>query len=340
MSDQDTLKVGVVISPDYHQINQLVEFSPIFDELGYHQISVPEIWGRDAISFLGALASKTKKVKISTGIISMFSRTPALIGMTAATLDELSNGRFILGLGLSGPKVIENWHGMKYLKPLQRTEEFVSILRAIFNKDRVNFETSQLGTLKGFRISNPTVRSDIPIHIASLGPKNIALTAKIADGWIPIFMPEEMFKKEISHMKELVNGNGRNFNKFDITPFIPTIIGEEERQKDLLKGHLGYYFGGMGTFYNNLLKRMGFEDEAIEIMDHYAKGDILSGNRAVTDEIIEAVCIFGKKEDAIEKLIKFVKAGITCPILALPFRSTLEDARDTYQALSPKAFSM
>lgn len=340
MSDEISLKVGVALSPDYHQINQLVEYSPLFDELGYHQISVPEIWGRDAISFLGALASKTKKVKISTGIISMFSRTPALVGMTAATLDDLSNGRFILGLGLSGPKVIENWHGLKYKKPLKRTEEFVSILRAIFNKDRVNFETSQLGTLKGFRISIPTVRSDIPIHIASLGPKNMALTAKIADGWIPIFMPEEMFRKEINGMKELVNSNGKDFNKFDITPFIPTIIGEEERQKDLLKGHLGYYFGGMGTFYNNLLKRMGFEDEAVEIMDHYSKGDVLQGNRAVTDEIIETVCIFGKKDDAVEKLIRFVKAGITCPILAMPFRSTLEDARDTYQALSPNTISM
>lgn len=335
MSRSDLMQVGVAISPDYYHINSLIEFAPQIDALGYHQISVPEIWGRDAVSFIAALAVKTKHIKLATGIISMFSRTPALVGMTAGTLDEISGGRFVLGLGLSGPIVINNWHGLNYKKPLKRTEEFVGILRAIFNKDRVNFETSELGTLKGFRISNKNIRSDIPIHIAAIGPKNVELTAKIADGWIPIFMPVEMFRSEINKVREKVESVGKDFHKFEITPFIPTLIGTEKQQIETLKGHMGYYFGGMGTFYNNLLRRMGFEEEAENIMIHYKSGNVLEGNRSVTDEIVSTLCISGSKDEAIEKLFQFRKAGITCPIIAPPFGSKFEDVKLTLETLAP-----
>lgn len=339
MSRDDLMRVGVAISPDYYQINSLLEYATKIDELGYYQISVPEIWGRDAVSFIAALSTKTKHIKLATGIISMFSRTPALVGMTAGTIDEMSGGRFILGLGLSGPIVINNWHGLNYQKPLKRTKEFVEILRAIFNKDRVNFETSELGTLKGFKISNKNIRNDIPIHIAAIGPKNVELTAKIADGWIPIFMPVDMFRSEISKVKEKIESAGKPFSEFAITPFIPTLIGTDRRQIDTLKGHLGYYFGGMGTFYNSLLRRMGFEDEAESIMSHYQKGDVLEGNRAVTDEIVNTLCITGSKNDAIEKLFQFRKAGITCPIIAPPFGSRFEDVKTTFETLAPQNIS-
>ncbi|MHA2099377.1 MAG: LLM class flavin-dependent oxidoreductase [Candidatus Kariarchaeaceae archaeon] len=339
MSESDYVKVGVALSPDYYPVGHLLEYTPLLDKLGYYQISVPEIWGRDAISFLAAVAVKTKKVKLATGIISMFSRTPALVGMTAGTLDEMSNGRFVLGLGLSGPIVIENWHGLKYRKPLKRTEEFVKILRSIFNKERVNYDTSELGTLKGFRISNKNIRNNIPIHIASIGPKNVELTAEIADGWIPIFMPPDMFRSEIDKVRGMLEKHGRSFAEFEITPFIPSLIGNDNHIKDTLKAHLGYYFGGMGTFYNNLLKRMGFEDEAIEIMDLYQKGDVLNGNRAVSDDIVNALCITGSKEEAIEKLYEFHKIGISCPILAPPFRSRFDDVRITLETLAPQNIS-
>lgn len=329
-------KVGVFLSGDYLPAHKIIEFSPLLDDLGYHQISIPEIWGHDSITLLSVLAHTTKKIKLATGIISLFSRTPALVGMTAASLDELSRGRFILGLGLSGPKVIENWHGIPFKSPLTRTEEFVEILRSIFRRERMDFDTKELGHLKDFRISVPNVRKDIPIHLASIGPKNIELTAKIADGWIPIFMPLEEFSKEIKGINLFLEKYGRDKSNFEITPAIPTIIGNGEKEKELLRSHLGYYFGSMGDFYNNLLRRVGFEKEADEIKRHYMDGDVLNGNRAISDEILHEVCIFGSKDEALEKVAKLHKIGVTCPLLVVPFRTPLELAQNTYQTLAPK----
>ncbi|MHA2503221.1 MAG: LLM class flavin-dependent oxidoreductase, partial [Candidatus Kariarchaeaceae archaeon] len=145
-------EVGIVLSADYFPINQLIELAPMVDQLGYHQISIPEIWGHDAFTLASVLAYRTKKPRIATGIVNMFSRTPATMAMTAASLDSISNNRLVLGLGVSGPKVVEDWHGMDFNKPLARTREYVSVLRAIFAKERLDHDTTQLGHLKDFRI--------------------------------------------------------------------------------------------------------------------------------------------------------------------------------------------
>jgi len=308
----------------------------MLDDLGYYQVSVPEIWGHDAISLLSVLAHTTKKIRLATGIITVFSRTPALVAMTAASIDELSDGRFVLGLGLSSPKVIGNWHGIPFKAPLTRTQEFVEVLRSIFKRDRMNFETKELGTLKDFRISIPKVRAEIPIHLASIGPKNIELTANIADGWIPIFMPLDEFSSEINKVRSYLDKYGRDKSNFEITPAIPAIFGNGEKEKELLRSHMGYYFGSMGDFYNNLLKRVGFEEEADLIKSHYMKGDVLNGNRAITDEILNEVCIFGSKDEALEKIAKLHKIGVTCPMLQLPFRTPLDVAMNTYREFAPE----
>jgi len=328
-------EVGMVLSADYFPIDNMVKLAPMIDELGYSQVSVPEIWGHDAFSLASVLAYRTKKPRIATGIVNMFSRTPATMAMTAASIDELSSGRFTLGLGVSGPKVINDWHGMEFTKPLTRTREYVEVLRSIFKKERLDHDTTQLGHMKDFRISVKDIRPDLPIHIAALGPKNVELTAEIADGWIPVIMPRKDFEREVTQVHTYLKKFQRPHSEFAITPFIPALVGTDEESVNTIKGHLAYYFGGMGTFYNNMLRRFGFEAEAEEINTRWQKGDIKGARDAISEELLDAIAIHGTPDHAIEQLRGFIKAGATCPLITAPFRATLDQAMRTYQTLSP-----
>lgn len=343
--NDNKVDVGLVVGSDYISSKELIQLSPMIDSLGYSQVSVPEIWGHDAISLLSIFAHTTRKTRLATGIVNMYSRTPALMAMTAASIDEVSRGRFILGLGLSGPKVVEHWHGQKYEKPLLRTREYVKVLRSILNRERVNYKTTLLGDLKDFRISIHDIRKDISIHIAALGPKNVELVAEIADGWLPYIMPLGNFKKEVKTMYSHLDKYGKDKNKFAITPFVLTLIGNEPYKRELLRDTAWYYVATMGeskdrNFYNQTLRRAGFEDEAIEIIEKYYAGDIAGSKKALTDEILDTMCITGSKDEAQEKLIEFINAGATCPLLSLPAKTKYEDGLNTYQTLAPVNLSI
>ncbi len=332
------MDVGIVLSSDYLPSREIIKLAPMIDAMGYAQISVPEIWGHDAISLLSVLAHVTRKTRLATGIVNIFSRTPGTMAMTAASIDEISRGRFVLGLGLSGPQVIENFHGMAYSKPLQRTREYIDVLRTLFGNKRLNHETKQLGHLKNFKVSIKDIRSDIPIHIAALGPKNIELTATMADGWLPVIMPLSAFEEEVKRMSGFIPAEKRD--SFSITPFTLSILGDEKPKLDLLRGHMAYYFGGMGTFYNTMLKRIGFEEEADNIMGLWKKGKIKESAMAVTDELLAQTCVYGDKDAVQEKLIAIGKAGATCPLISLPFKTPMEYAMETVQALAPSNLSL
>lgn len=326
------MDLGIVLSSDYLPAHNLIKMAPLVDQLGYSQISVPEIWGHDAFSLISVLSQLTRKVELATGIVNIFSRTPATMAMTVASIDELSRGRFTLGLGLSGPAVIENLHGMKFEKPLTRTKEYVQVLRTLLNGRRLNHETSQLGHLKNFNLSIKNIRKDIPIHIAALGPKNIELTASIADGWIPVIMPIPAFKEEVEKIKSFIPADKSDFA---ITPFVLSILGEGEEELNLLRNHLAYYWGGMGSFYNNMLKRIGFEEEANTIMDLWNKGKIKDAVASVSDELLDLTCVFGDKDQMQEKMQDIINAGATRPLVTIPFKTNIEIATNTFHALAP-----
>ena len=211
------------------------------------------------------------------------------MSMTAASIDELSGGRFTLGLGVSGPNVINYWHGMSFDKPLTRTREYVEVVRAMLNRERMNHETSQLGTIKDFKISIRDIRPNIPIHIAALGPKNMELTTEIANGWIPVIMPLKNFTEEVNNIHQHLEKLGRSKNDFAITPFIPTMVGTDPQAIETLKGHMAYYFGGMGEFYNNMLARFGFEDEARLIKQRWVKNDVSGARDVISEELLDAM---------------------------------------------------
>ncbi len=330
------MELGLTVGADYIPAKKILELTPLAEQLGYSQFSVPEIWGHDAVSLMANLATRTTKAIVSSGILNMFSRTPGLMAMTAASLDELSNGRFTLGLGLSGPAVIENFHGRKFESPLEHTRDFVAMVRMLLNGQRMNYESKTLGKVKGFKLSFELFRKNLPIHIAALGPKNVKLTCEIADGWIPVIMPANAFAKEVETVHGYLESFDKEVKNFEITPFVLTAIGEEPETKMLLRGHLAYYFGGMGTFYNNMLQRVGFEKEAKEIRLRWLNGDRKGAAEAVSDELLKETCVFGSISQAKSKLNEFIKAGATRPLLSLPFGCPEDLAMNTIKALAPR----
>ncbi|RMG30562.1 MAG: LLM class flavin-dependent oxidoreductase [Methanobacteriota archaeon] len=329
--------VGLTVSADYIPVNKILEMAPLVEKMGYSQVSVPEIWGHDAVTLLANLATRTQKMILSSGILNMYSRTPGVMAMTAASLDELSNGRFTLGLGLSGPAVVENFHGKKFEKPLTHTKDFISMVRMLLSGKRMDYSSETLGKVKGFKLSMKLTRTDLPIHLAALGPKNVKLTARIADGWIPVIMPLEAFQQEVEKIHGYLNEYGRDKGSFEITPFVLCAVSEDETAMDYLRGHLAYYFGGMGTFYNNMLKRVGFEDEARQIMLRWKNGDRKGAAAAVTDGLLEQTCVFGTPKEARNKMMKIINAGGTRPLVSLPFGSPENIVMDTLQSLAPNS---
>ena len=229
-------RIGLV-TPYWNNItrSEFIEIAQLAEDLSYDSIWVPEMWGRDAFSILGLLAAHTKKIKLATGIIPIYSRSPAIIAQTIATLDEISDGRMMLGLGTSGPIVIENWHGTPYEKPLQRTREYVEIIRMILNSERVNYE-GEIFNLKNFRLQFKPIRKDLPIFIAAMGSKNIQLTGELADGWIPFLIPPEQID---SGKKELESGAGkagRSLDQILVSPYITAAVSEDiDLAQDVIK---------------------------------------------------------------------------------------------------------
>ena len=329
-------KIGIV-APYWSDITmeELLEYAKLAEELGYDSIWVPEMWGRDAFSLIGHLAANTSKIKLGTGIISVFSRTPAMIAQTAATLDEISGGRIMLGLGTSGPIVIENWHGIKYEKPLQRTREYVEIIKMALNYERVNYE-GEIFKLKNFKLQFKPLRSDIPILVAAIGPKNTYIAGKVADGWIPFLIPLEGLKDAGQHLSEGAGSSGRDIGKIKICPYIASAVSsDEESSKKALKEHISHYIGAMGTYYYNTVCRHGFQNEAASILKAFKNKDRIKALESVSDRMLDSLSIWGSAEKGRALIDKYLAQGVHTPVLLFPPKATRQVVRDTIESLSP-----
>ncbi len=329
-------KVGIV-APYWSDItmDELVEYAQLAEELGYDSIWVPEMWGRDAFSLIGHLAANTSKIKLATGIISVFSRTPGVIAQTAATLDEISGGRIMLGLGTSGPIVIENWHGIKYEKPLQRTKEYVEIIKSALNFERVNYE-GEIFKLKNFKLQFKPIRSDIPILIAAIGPKNTYLAGEVADGWIPFLIPIQGLGDAGQHLSEGAKSAGRDISEINICPYIASAISSDEKSsKKALQEHISYYIGTMGTYYYNSVSRHGFENEANQILKAWKNKDRVKALVSVSDRMLDSLSIWGTAEKGRALLKNYRAQGVDTPILLFPPKASRQVVRETIESLAP-----
>ncbi len=309
---------------------QPVEVMPLVEEaerLGFGSIWSAEAYGSDAVSWLSWVASRTSRLEFGTAIMQIPARTPAATAMTAITLDHLSGGRFRLGLGMSGPQVVEGWHGIPYGKPLARTREYVEIVRAILRRDKpMEFRgeyytipaegpgTTGLG--KPLKTIVHPLRADLPIYLAAIGPKNVALAAEIAEGWIPTFYSPSRAGMFREWLDEGFARAGRSAEGFDIAPMVPVFVGDDVQQcRDLVKPFLALYVGGMGArgrnFYNSLAQRYGYEEAAATIQDLYLEGRRAEAAAAVPDDLVDEVSLVGPAERIRERMEPWRGAGIT-----------------------------
>ena len=303
------------------------------ERLGYHSVWTAEAWGSDCITPLTWIAAKTERIHLGTAVMQMPGRSPANAAMTAATLDLLSRGRLLLGLGVSGPQVVEGWHGVPYGKPLTRTREYVEIVRRILRRDQpleYHGECYDIPLPGGTGLGKPLklllapVRSQIPIYLAALGPKNVALAAEIADGWLPIFFsPEKMslFKPALDEGFLRASG-AKDRAGFDVAPTVTVELGDDVNAcREALKPNLALYIGGMGArgrnFYFNLFCRYGYEEAARKIQDLYLEGSRMAAIAAVPDELVDEVSLCGPKARIAERLDAWRHCGITTLICAV-----------------------
>jgi F420-dependent oxidoreductase-like protein len=292
------------------------------ESLGFHSVWTAEAYGSDSIVPLTWMAAHTTTINVGTAIMQMPARTPANTAMTAATLDLLSGGRFLLGLGLSGPQVVEGWHGEAYGKPLGKTREYVSIVRRILAReaplehhgDHYDIPYSgadATGLGKPLKLIIHPRRADIPIYLAAIGPKNVRLTAEIADGWLPIFFSPTRFDETYGELF-----TGTDFDRFDIAPTVSVVLGDDvDACRNMIKPMLALYIGGMGArgknFYNDLACRYGYEAAAKQIQDLYLDGKKGEAAAAVPDELVDEVALCGPRARIAELLEPWKASPVT-----------------------------
>lgn len=306
--------------------DDLTYFSKLAEDLGYHSIWVPEMWGRDAFSLISHMASVTEKIKLATGIISVYSRSPALIAQSAATMDEYCGGRLILGLGISSVYLNEYWHGAKFERPIRRTLECVEIIRTILAGKRVDYE-GEIFRLRNFRLLFEPLRSEIPIYIASMGPKNIELTSRVADGWIPYLCPVSL----INERKEMFASGGREIT---VAPFLPAMVSDERSEsREIVREFVALYVCSMGDYYQKLVSSYGFAEEA-DRAKRLWRDNRAEAIKNISDELIDLVCVSGSPDEARERLGAFAENS-DLPILMFPYNASREQTAFAMKALAP-----
>jgi F420-dependent oxidoreductase-like protein len=320
---------------------EVVEYVQEAERLGFEAVFVAEAYSYDAVSIMAALAVKTERIKIGAGILNIFSRSPALIAQSAGALDMLSNGRFILGLGTSGPQVVQGWHGIPFEKPLQRTREVVEIVRMALRRERLVYDGQTVKLDMGLKLINHPVRSEVPIIIASLGPKNLEMTGEIADGWMPTLFDPAKMEVFRPHLEAGLARSGRSFDALEITPAVPVLLYDDlELCRQMIRPYVALYIGGMGSrernFYNQLAQRYGYVDEAKRIQDLYLSGDKAGAAAAVPDALVDATSALGNAEQIDASLRRFAGAGVTMPVLGIGALDQ-ESRLKTLEALAPIA---
>jgi len=329
------MKIG--LSLDYSGgFKEAVDHVVELEKVGADIVLVAEAYSYDAVSQLGYLAAKTSTIELGSGVFPIYSRTPSLLAMTAAGLDYVSDGRFQLGIGTSGPQVVEGFHGLPFDAPLGRTREVVEICRQVWRRVRVKYDGKHYqiplpaergtGLGKPLQLINHPVREQIPVSIAALGPKNVELTAEIANGWQPIFFYPE--KAQAVWGEALVAGEAKRdpeLGPLDIMVGTSLAIGDDvEERLEWLKPQLALYIGGMGAkgrnFYHNLATRYGFGDIADKIQELYLGGNKKDAIAAVPDELVRSISLVGPPGFIAERVAAFAEAGVTT-LLATPLSS-------------------
>lgn len=307
------------------------------EQLGYERVWLPETWGRDAVTTLATLAERTETVGIGTSILNVYSRSPALVGQTAATLQEASEGRFRVGMGPSGPAVIENWHGESFERPLRRTREYVDVVRTVLSGERVDYD-GDVFSLRGFRLRCDAPDPAPPIDVAGMGPKAVELAGRFADGWHALLLTPDGLRERMDDLRRGAELGGRDPSEIRTTLSLPCCaLSDGDRARDLIRQHVAFYVGGMGTFYRDALARQGFEETADEIHERWQAGDRGQALAALSDDLLDSLAVAGTPEQARENLDTFASVeGVDAVAVSFPRGASVEEISETMTALAPE----
>jgi F420-dependent oxidoreductase-like protein len=317
------------------------------ETLGYDSVWTAEAYGSDAATVLAWLAAGTSRIKLGAAVFQMPGRTPAMTAMTAATIDQLSQGRMILGLGSSGPQVAEGWHGQRFARQLQRTREYVEVVRLALTRQRLEYhgETLELplpdGPGKALKLTIAPYQERIPVYLAAIGPRNTALAGEIADGWIPTFFSPEHVGLFREHLSDGAARSGRSLDDLEIAPTVNAFVSDDlELARNMMRPGLALYVGGMGSrqqnFYNALVRRYGFEAAAAEVQELYLSGRKADACRALPDELIDQVSLCGPRQRVAERLEAYRAAGVGTLIVS-PMAFTAADQAAQLRAVAELA---
>jgi F420-dependent oxidoreductase-like protein len=314
------------------------------DRLGFSVVWAAEAYGSDSPSILAWIAGQTERIDVGAAVMQIPARTPAATAMTAATIDSISGGRFRLGLGVSGPQVSEGWHGVRFGKPLARTREYVDIVRLALSRKQVSYQGEHYtlplpdGPGKALKLGFHPLRTDIPIYLAAVGPKNLELAGEIADGWLAIFYaPDSASEYQAAIAKGRAKA-GKDLSGFDIVTSVPVVFGDDpEMCAELVRWYAALYIGGMGSreknFYNELAVRMGYGEEAAEIQDLYLSGRQRDAAARVPFEFIDRTSLLGPVERVAERMRAFADSGVTT-LSVSPFVGDADSGRETLRKVA------
>jgi len=328
------VKLGYYIGAGLPERGPEIELAREAERLGYDSAWVGESWGADAVTQLAWLGALTSRIKLGSAVMQVPARTPANCAMTAATLDQLSGGRFLLGLGTSGPAVVEGWHGRAWREPLTMLREYVEIVRAVLRREPLEFQGRHYviphesgdgdEARRPLKLRLRPVRTEIPIFLAAIAPRAVELAAEIAEGWIPIFFVPEAARKVFPSMERA---------RFEVAPIVRVVLTDDvQAGRDALKPYYAFYIGGMGprgkNFYNDLACHYGFEGEARVIQDRFLDGERAAAAAAVPDDFVDAVALVGPKERIAERVHAFGEAGATTLIASTTDAAALRALAD------------
>ncbi|MEV1117136.1 LLM class F420-dependent oxidoreductase [Actinosynnema sp. NPDC049800] len=288
------------------------------DRLGYDVCWVAEAYGSDAATVLSWIASRTQRIAVGSSVFQIPARTPAMTAMTAATLDNLSGGRFRLGLGVSGPQVSEGWHGVRFADPLGRTREYVEIVRTALRRDLLTYSGEHWtlpmpdGPGKPLTLSIRPTQDEIPVYLAAIGPKSLRLTGEIADGWLASFFAPEFAPELLGDLHARAPADRAP----DVVSMTPIVVGDDVRAcADAVRWYTAVYLGGMGSrednYYNQLARRMGYAEQAAEVQERYLTGDLAGAAAAVPFDFIDATSLLGPVSRIASRMRAFAAAGVT-----------------------------
>jgi len=317
-------------------VSSFVDIATQAEELSYDRVWMPETWGRDAVTVLATIAAQTDEIGIGTSILNVYSRSPALIGQTAATLQEASDGRFRLGLGPSGPILVEGWHGVDYERPLRRTRETIEIVREVLDGESVTYN-GDMFQLSGFRLRQGPPAAPPRIDAGGMSPKSVELAGRFGDGWHALMVTPEGLANRIDDFRRGADLGDRDTDDQRITVSLPCCaLSDEERARHLCREHLAFYVGAMGTFYREALAAQGYEETANHIAQRWASGDSQAAMDAIDVDLLDTFAAAGTPEHCRQQLERFATInGVDSVSVSFPRGASEDDIETTVAALAP-----